>query len=54
MRALSSEIPCPVYLCVCLQPGEAEKESSNYAINLLEVNRQEKYLVVSESSPTPS
>ncbi|XP_027043432.1 mitochondrial Rho GTPase 1-A-like isoform X1 [Pocillopora damicornis] len=31
-----------------LEPGESEKELSNYAINLLEVNRQEKYLVLRE------
>lgn len=30
------------------EPGEAEKELSSYAINLLEVNRQEKYLVLRE------
>ena len=33
----------------CSQPGESEKNLSNYSINLLEVNRQEKYLVVSRS-----
>ncbi|XP_020626565.1 mitochondrial Rho GTPase 1-A-like [Orbicella faveolata] len=32
------------------EPGEAEQELSSYAINLLEVNRQEKYLVVSDCS----
>ena len=35
------------YRVTLFQPGELEKELSNYAINLLEVNRQEKYLVVS-------
>ena len=29
-----------------IQPGESDKNLSSYAINLLEVNRQEKYLVV--------
>ncbi|CAH3190659.1 unnamed protein product [Porites evermanni] len=29
-----------------LEPGESDKNLSSYAINLLEVNRQEKYLVV--------
>lgn len=31
-----------------LEPGESEEGLSNYAINLLEVNRQEKYLVLRE------
>ncbi|KAJ7386250.1 Mitochondrial Rho GTPase 2 [Desmophyllum pertusum] len=31
-----------------LEPGESEKELSSYAINLLEVNRQEKYLALRE------
>lgn len=31
-----------------IQPGESDKNLSSYAINLLEVNRQEKYLVVSK------
>ncbi|XP_073245847.1 mitochondrial Rho GTPase 1-A-like isoform X2 [Porites lutea] len=31
-----------------LEPGESDKNLSSYAINLLEVNRQEKYLVLRE------
>lgn len=31
-----------------LEPGESEKNLPNYTINLLEVNRQEKYLVLRE------
>lgn len=33
--------------CPCPQPGDSERNVPSYAINLLEVNRQEKYLVVS-------